>query len=157
MRQGRIYWNEGIVDKTAINRSPTAYYNNPPEEVERYDHDTDKSMFLLRMEDLDGNPIGLLNWHACHATSMNSSNSLISSDNKGFASVAFEKEMNPGRRIGTGPFVAAFSQANHGDASPNVAGPRCIDTGEKCDRITSTCNGRVRNSWYYYLILKSSD
>ena len=28
-----------------------------------------------------------------------------------------------------GPFVAAFASANLGDVSPNLEGPKCIDTG----------------------------
>ena len=39
--------------------------------------------------------------------------------------------------------MAAFPQSNEGDVSPNTAGPRCIDTGEPCDLLTSACNGRV--------------
>ena len=39
--------------------------------------------------------------------------------------------------------MAAFSQSNEGDVSPNIVGARCLDTGEECDQITSTCNGKV--------------
>lgn len=42
--------------------------------------------------------------------------------------------------------MAIFSQANEGDSSPNTAGPRCIDTGEPCDFVQSTCNGKVSTS-----------
>lgn len=27
--------------------------------------------------------------------------------------------------------------------SPNIAGPRCIDTGLPCESVTTTCGGRV--------------
>jgi len=37
--------------------------------------------------------MGQFNWYPVHGTSMNSSNGLISSDNKGRASALFEKEM----------------------------------------------------------------
>ena len=47
--------------------------------------------------------------------------------------------------------MAAFPQANEGDVSPNIAGPRCIDTGEACDYETSTCNGRVCTTIYRYI------
>lgn len=43
-----------------------------------------------------------------------------------------------------GKFVAAFAQSNCGDVSPNINGPRCIDTGLPCDLATSTCDGRVQ-------------
>ena len=42
-----------------------------------------------------------------------------------------------------GKFVAAFAQSNEGDVSPNIKGATCIDTGKKCDTISSTCNGKV--------------
>ena len=38
--------------------------------------------------------------------------------------------------------MAAFAQANSGDVSPNIAGPRCTDTGLPCDYLTSTCGNR---------------
>ena len=41
------------------------------------------------------------------------------------------------------PFVAAFATSNEGDVSPNVGGAYCIDTGEACDFVHSTCNGFV--------------
>jgi len=63
-------------------------------------------------------PIGIINWFAVHATSLNSSNVLISGDNKGLASVMMEKETN-------GSLVCAFASSNAGDASPNVGGVNC--------------------------------
>ena len=87
--------------------------------------------------------IGVLNWYAVHGTSMNSTNKLISGDNKGYASYLMEKEINGQDTLpGHGDFVAAFASTNLGDASPNTDGPRCIDTGEPCDLVSSTCNGR---------------
>lgn len=44
-----------------------------------------------------------------------------------------------------GDFVAAFAQANEGDASPNTRGAHCTDTGLPCDNIQSTCDGKVSN------------
>jgi len=38
--------------------------------------------------------------------------------------------------------VAAFASTNLGDVSPNTAGPKCLDTGEPCDLVTSTCHGK---------------
>ena len=82
--------------------------------------------------------MGVINWFAVHATSMNVTNNLISGDSKGFASLSLEKMMNRGYLVGRGPFVAAFPTANHGDTSPNILGSRevygvitvlCIFTG----------------------------
>ena len=138
---------EKELENSNINRSPTSYQLNPEAEKELYNADTDKNMFLLQFsaDDENGNqqPIGMINWFAVHATSMNNTNTLVSGDNKGYASYALEREMN-GRFTapGQGPFVGAFASSNLGDVSPNTAGPKCIDTGEPCDGSTSTCNGR---------------
>lgn len=75
---------------------------------------------------------------------MNNTNLLISGDNKGYASYAFEKYKNNGALPGEGPFVAAFSNTNEGDVSPNTRGPKCIDTGKPCDLLHSTCDGSVK-------------
>ena len=40
-----------------------------------------------------------------------------------------------------GPFVAAFASANSGDVSPNLKGPKCIDTGLECYLNQTTCGG----------------
>ena len=147
LRPALISATEKELDKSNINRSPTSYQLNPEAEKAMYDADTDKNMFLLQFlaTDDSGNqePMGMVNWFAVHATSMNNTNTLVSGDNKGYASYALERVMN-GRYSapGMGPFVGAFASSNLGDVSPNTAGPKCIDTGEPCDGSTSTCNGR---------------
>ncbi|EEC20265.1 ceramidase, putative, partial [Ixodes scapularis] len=108
-----------------------------------YKNNTDTKMLLLKFTDLQNNPIGMINWFAVHPTSMNNSNKLISGDNKGYAEMMFEKKMNGNGLPGKGPFIAAFAQSNEGDVSPNLQGPRCIDTGRPCDFEKSTCNGRT--------------
>lgn len=146
---GRIYYTKGELLDASVNRSPTAYDNNPADERARYKYDTDKEMLLLRIVDRRNEPIAMINWFPVHATSMNNTNHLISSDNKGFASLLFEKDFNPpGTLPGKGKFVAIFAQANEGDVSPNTRGPRCVDTGLPCDLATSTCGnpGRVSSA-----------
>jgi hypothetical protein len=44
-----------------------------------------------------------------------------------------------------GPFIAAFASTNLGDVSPNLDGPKCIDTGLECDLYQSTCDGKTQN------------
>ncbi|XP_055947030.1 neutral ceramidase-like [Argiope bruennichi] len=143
MQPGHIYWNTGEVYNASINRSPTAYENNPEEEKDRYETNVDRTMFLLKFTDIHDKPLGMINWFAVHPTSMNSSNHLISSDNKGAASLMFEQLMNGDEALpGKGPFVAAFAQSNAGDVSPNILGARCpSDPSETCDIETSTCKG----------------
>lgn len=66
----------------------------------RYKHNVDKTMVQLKFVGEDDTPLGVINWYAVHATSMNNSNKLISSDNVGYASVIFEQKMNPDSFIG---------------------------------------------------------
>lgn len=134
----------GEVTGASINRSPTAYLYNPKEERDLYRHDTDKNMTLLKLKGKDGDDLGMFNWFAVHPTSLNNTNRLVSGDNKGYASYLFEKYKNgPTSKVrpGQGKFVAAFASTNLGDVSPNIEGPRCIDTGLPCDLVHSTCDG----------------
>lgn len=145
----------------SINRSPTAYVENPGWERARYRHDTDKHMTLLRLDDARGRALGAFSWFPVHGTSMNNTNSLVSGDNKGAAAQFMERwaaaaaagapapaELVPGHTAGaanvSAGLVAAFCQANVGDTSPNTQGAFCGDTGERCDAVHSTCGGRVQ-------------
>ncbi|XP_071438789.1 neutral ceramidase [Hetaerina americana] len=141
---GRIFFNQGDLLNVSINRSPKSYEANPEDERSKFAYNTDKQMMQLRMMSEEGSrPLGIINWFAVHPTSMNNTNKLISSDNMGYASLLFEEEMNPGKLPGKGDFVAAFASSNLGDVSPNILGPRCIDTGEECDELRSTCHGET--------------
>ncbi|VEL18527.1 unnamed protein product [Protopolystoma xenopodis] len=151
VKEGKILYSKGDLYNASINRSPASYMLNPEEErakyilfvlTFRYKTDVDKEMLLLKFVDSKGNPMGMINWFAVHGVSMNSSNLLISSDNKGVASILFESAMNKKPILGKGPFVAAFAQSNEGDVSPNIKGPVCIDTGKPCDYVRSTCDGK---------------
>lgn len=143
VRPANIYVSVGELLDSNINRSPSAYLNNPGEERQKYKYDVDKNMTLLRIEDDQGRPLGMINWFAVHCTSMNNTNGLISGDNKGYASQLFERYMiaRGGLSIPT-RYVAAFAQSNLGDVSPNTKGPHCIDSGLPCDILTSTCHGK---------------
>ena len=98
-------------------------------------------MTLLRIENAQGQDIGMLNWFAVHGTSMNNWNQLISGDNKGRASYLFEEWKN-GKSVlpGQGRFVAVFGQSNEGDVSPNTKGAFCYN-GHPCEVAHSTCGG----------------
>eukprot|EP00117_Sycon_ciliatum_P000562 scpid53224/ scgid6579/ Neutral ceramidase B; Acylsphingosine deacylase 2B; N-acylsphingosine amidohydrolase 2B len=142
MQPGYVLINSGDLLNASINRSPTAYLWNPAEERAQYEHDTDKLMTVLKLVDAKMTGIGMISWFAVHCTSMNNTNRLISSDNKGYAALLFEETMNPGHFPGQGDFVAAFAQGNEGDVSPNTKGARCIDTGLRCEQNRSTCDGK---------------
>lgn len=68
-----------------VNRSPSAYLNNPAAERSKFKYDVDKEMTLLKFVDDEWGPLGSFNWFATHGTSMSRTNSLISGDNKGAA------------------------------------------------------------------------
>lgn len=68
-----------------MNRSPSAYLNNPAEERSKYKYNVDKEMTLIKFVDDVWGPVGSFNWFATHGTSMSRTNSLISGDNKGAA------------------------------------------------------------------------
>jgi neutral ceramidase len=57
--------------------------------------DKDFTQLLIVSDDGLRTPMGAINWFAVHATSMLSTNKLISSDHKGLASVMLEKRLNP--------------------------------------------------------------
>lgn len=141
MTNGRVYLAHGDLVDVSINRSPTAYLANPEAERAKYKYDVDKRMVQLKLVREDGVPVGAINWFAVHPTSMNNTNTLVSSDNVGYAAILFEQRMNPARLIGKGYFVATFASSNLGDVSPNVKGARCQFSGRPCDAHTSTCSG----------------
>lgn len=62
--------------------------------MRRYQYNVDKHMVQLKFFDKEGKGFGMISWFPVHATSMNYTNQLISSDNVGYASVLFEKKMN---------------------------------------------------------------
>src|SRR5436853_2479889 len=84
--------------------------------------------------------MGMLSWFPVHGTSLYGNNTLVSGDNKGVAALLFESSM----RSKNPEFVAGFSQSNVGDASPNVLGAFCEDTGLQCRFNDSTCNGKTQ-------------
>ncbi|KAH8052043.1 ceramidase [Aureococcus anophagefferens] len=133
----------------SASRSPSAYLLNPADErAAAYDGDVDTDFTLLRIDDAaTGDLRAVATWFAVHPTSMNNTNGLVSSDNKGLASVLLERVLNPGAAPGRGAVPAAFCSANLGDATPNIVGAFCRDTGEPCDVDTSTCPGASPWPW----------
>ncbi|GAB0136499.1 hypothetical protein EsDP_00004799 [Epichloe bromicola] len=135
-----------------INRSLFAYLANPEPERARYnissedDGSVEKDMTLLKFQRAsDGKNIGVLTWFPTHGTSMQANNTLITGDNKGLAADLFEKQVK-GSELSADNFVAGFSQANMGDATPNILGAWCEDgTGLPCDFKTSACKDGKSN------------
>lgn len=116
---GKIFINNGEVEDCGLNRSPSAYDNNPADEKAKYNSNTDKEMLLIKFVKNNGKEIGCLNWYAIHPTNRGNKNQLISGDNKGYASYLFENEK--GMNIHDNEtFIAAFANSNCGDVSGNV-------------------------------------
>ncbi|KAJ8515814.1 hypothetical protein ONZ45_g6805 [Pleurotus djamor] len=147
---GKLSLGNTTVLNANINRSPSAYLANPAEERARYEFDQDKDMTVLRFDDANGQPRGLLSFFAVHGTSIYENNTLISTDNKGMAAFLYESFAEPGSMPGNTSFVAGFTQSNVGDTSPNTLGAFCESPGkpydgQPCDFETSTCGGTAQD------------
>ncbi|KAH8601598.1 Neutral/alkaline nonlysosomal ceramidase [Bisporella sp. PMI_857] len=137
---GTLAIGETNVTDANINRSLYAYLNNPASERAKYTDNVDKTVTVLRFKrNSDGLNLGILAWHAVHGTSMLQNNTHVSgqvnSTIRSCAELTFLPEItrNPN-------FVAAFSQANVGDTTPNVGGAYCDDgSGLQCKLSDSTC------------------
>ena len=110
LKPGYVEISAGDLDSAAYNRSSEAYSWNV--DASDYPENINKEMVLLRFEGTDGSEIGELNWFGVHGTSNSIDNTLVSSDNKGYAAYEFEQ-------LQGSSFVAAFAQSECGDASPN--------------------------------------
>jgi len=120
LTSARIQIAQGDLSNITVNRSPSAYMQNPKSERDRYAGDRDTQMVVLKFNSTSGKPIGLIDWFAVHGTSMGNQNHLVNADNKGYAAYLFEKDF--ASDYGPQSFVAAFVQSNSGDISPNKFG-----------------------------------
>jgi len=131
------------LEGASINRSPNAYLENPKSERDEYDGDTDTTFVQLNIvPELAGEVTAVVNWFAVHPNSVNITNTLVSGDNKGYASYLLEQHFNGIGKAGKGPFIAAFASSNLGDLSPQTEGALCRsgpDKGKPCSK-SSTCN-----------------
>ncbi|MCW8814264.1 MAG: neutral/alkaline non-lysosomal ceramidase N-terminal domain-containing protein, partial [Chlorobium sp.] len=109
----------GDIEDCGLNRSPSAYDNNPEDEKIKYNNNTDKEMLLVKFVKNNGKEIGCLNWYPIHPTNRGNKNRLITGDNKGYASYLFESEKGTNIHVNE-TFIAAFANSNCGDVSGNV-------------------------------------
>ncbi|PHH66291.1 hypothetical protein CDD81_7884 [Ophiocordyceps australis] len=133
------------ITDAAINRSLFAYLNNPPDERAQYSAATDTTMTLLRFRRAsDMKNVAALTWFPVHGTSLYNNNTHVAGDNKGLAAWMVEQAMQ-GQDSAAEGFIAAFSQANLADATPNIEGAWCEDgSGVMCDFENATCaDGKV--------------
>lgn len=124
----------------AINRSLWAYLHNPAEERAKYDAEKVKTMTLLRLQRAsDMKNIGLVTWFPVHGTSLYN-NTHVAGDNKDLAAWMVDQGLADDGSTADG-FVAVFSQANLGDATPNTEGAWCDDgSGIMYNFENATCS-----------------
>lgn len=121
LQPGYILINKGDLTDASYNRSLPAYENNPASELAHYNSDIQPEMTVLKFMQGNNKAVGMISWFATHPNAMGNEFTLQSSDNKGYASYLFEKQMKGHTRYNNNQdFVAAFAISNAGDMSPNV-------------------------------------
>lgn len=117
-----------------------AYLHNPEEERAQYNASTDTTMTLLRLTRASDKKVaGILTWFPVHGTSLYRNNTHVAGDNKALAAWMTEQEAKNDSAF-SDDFIAAYSQANLGDATPNIEGAWCEDGSNKqCDLEHATC------------------
>lgn len=139
LRPGSIFINKGDVAGAGINRSPSAYLFNPPEERARYPANVDTEMTLLKfVSETSGESVGAFNWFATHGTSMSRDNQLISGDNKGVAARLFEDWFSSNANQ---TLLPTKQPSAHVERAQQIG----ATGGEPCSRSTSR-NFKVRNT-----------
>ncbi|WP_405791640.1 neutral/alkaline ceramidase [Streptomyces sp. NBC_01506] len=120
LRPGTISLGTGTLTNASVNRSRTAFDRNPAADRAAFPGGIDPAMTVLRFRQGDKDA-GAISWFATHNTSITNENTLISPDNKGYASYAWEHDLEGVRYLDNTPgFVAAFPNTNAGDMSPNL-------------------------------------
>jgi len=111
-----------------INRSKPAFVMNSQAERREFlngrgqEIQVDERVVQLNFFQMDGRLTGIINWFGVHPTTIGQRQTLVSSDNKGYASLAMEQAFGTSYNtpLGQNTFVAAFAQKDEGDASPNI-------------------------------------
>ncbi len=135
LKPGYILINKGDLGDASYNRSLPAYENNPVSERNGHNSNIQKEMTVLKLIQEGNKEVGMISWFATHPNAMGNEFTLQSSDNKGYASYLFEKDLKGHTRYNNNDdFVAAFAINNSGDMSPNV-NPDSEGRGPTSDRL----------------------
>ncbi len=121
LQPGSISLGRSELTNASVNRSRTAFDQNPAADRAAFPQAIDPAVTVLRFQQ-GAKEIGAINWFATHPTSITNENTLISPDNKGYAAYRWEHDLKGVRYLdddSTG-FVAAFPNTNAGDMSPNL-------------------------------------
>ncbi|NLU84442.1 neutral/alkaline non-lysosomal ceramidase N-terminal domain-containing protein [Rhodococcus sp. HNM0569] len=117
---GTVSLGRSELHDASANRSAEAFDRNPEDDKAHFPDKIDPAVTVLRFRQ-GGRDIGAITWFATHGTSLTDKNRYISPDNKGYASYLWEHEEKGVRHLdGPASFVAAFSQTNAGDMTPNL-------------------------------------
>ncbi|MFC9803007.1 neutral/alkaline ceramidase [Streptomyces bacillaris] len=120
LKPGSISLGTGTLTNASVNRSREAFDRNPAADRAAFPGGIDPAMTVLRFRQ-GSTDAGAISWFATHNTSITNENTLISPDNKGYASYAWEHDHEGVRYLDNTPgFVAAFPNTNAGDMSPNL-------------------------------------
>ncbi len=120
LRPGAMSLGTGALTNASVNRSREAFDRNPAADRAAFPDAIDPAMTVLRFRQGEKDA-GAISWFATHNTSITNKNTLISPDNKGYASYAWEHDHEGVRYLDDTPgFVAAFPNTNAGDMSPNL-------------------------------------
>ncbi len=134
VQPGYILINKGDLSDASYNRSLPAYENNPSDERSSYGSQIQPEMTVLKFMQSE-QEVGMISWFATHPNALGNEFTLQSSDNKGYASYLFEKELKGNTQYNDSKdFVAAFAISNAGDMSPNV-NPDSEGRGPTSDRV----------------------
>lgn len=121
---GRIYYNKGSLTNASINRSLVAYNLNA--EANNFPS-IDDEMTVLKFIQGSDNEVGMISWFGVHPTNLTKKYKYCSGDNKGYASLQFERLKQSSYGKGNSTFVATFANTNPGDMSPNLNQPHPND------------------------------
>ncbi|MFD9739440.1 neutral/alkaline ceramidase [Umezawaea sp. NPDC059074] len=120
LKPGSLSLGRGELTDASVNRSRVAFDRNPAADKAFFPNAIDPSMTVLKFRQGTAD-VGAVSWFATHNTSMTGRNTLISPDNKGYASYQWEHDDSGVRYLDDRPgFVAAFPNTNAGDMSPNL-------------------------------------
>lgn len=119
---GNVTVSTSQVTGVGVNRSAVALKKDPSNLTDKLIDGVDPTNTTFRFEH-NGQTRAVLNWFAIHPTSLTNKNTLVSSDNKGYAQYLLET-VDHGVNLNAGSqdaaFIAAFANSNTGDVSPNT-------------------------------------
>lgn len=120
IKPARLLLGRSELYTAGANRSLVSFRNNPKKDQAYFPQAMDPQVRVLRIQH-GSKDVGAITWYATHGTSMTDANFYISPDNKGLASYMWEHDEKGVRYLrGHKDFIAAFSQTNAGDISPNI-------------------------------------